>query len=111
MKEKTMPFDHNQTTYQMHVTFGPVETDHHNTHIKAYVNDALVGRVKIRKERLVFRCPNQPGTNNVRTPTFNPSAYTLEELIMKRDVLKDLIPIVIRNYLNHRRYLADVLPT
>lgn len=105
-----MPFDNNQIAYQMNVTFGPVETDNYNQHVKAFVNDEPVGRVKIRKNRLVFRSPRNPQTNTVRTPTLNPTEFPLEELLLNRYVLEQLIPVVIRNYLNNHSYLFDVLP-
>lgn len=86
---------------------------------KAFVNDEYVGRVKLvsdnkkpgaENKRLRFRCSRNPQTNTV--PHIPDYLFTMglpmRDLIESHDVLRQLTPVVIRNYLRNFGYLNSL---
>ncbi|RWJ03481.1 hypothetical protein [Mesorhizobium sp.] len=87
------------TEFNLKVHFEPVN----DQLAKAYVNDDYVGRVKIRDEKLLFRCSRNPYTNTV--PGCQTYGAPMGDLIRDHWVLQQLIPVVIRNYLRNSGFL------
>ena len=78
----------------------------------AYVNDAYVGRVKRRGDKIVFRCSSNPFTNKVPgfiacpeltfSDLFAPDNTTPIHIEWHAKLLlRGLVPIVVRNYLRN----------
>lgn len=77
---------------------------------KAYVNERYVGRVKIhaKKNKLAFRCSANPFTNIVPdVEVFEHS--TVKSLLEDTWCVRNLVPIVIRNYLRNTGYLRNLM--
>jgi len=95
--------------FAMNVTFETVD----DTRVRAYVNDKLAGTVTFKsvkeKLRLTFRNSNSPFKCVIRERNFADAplnAMTVPEAIKNRDVLTQLIPIVIRNFLYNSDFLT-----
>ncbi|RWI35545.1 hypothetical protein [Mesorhizobium sp.] len=91
------------TEFNLKVHFEPVN----DQLAKAYVNDDYVGRVKIRGEKLLFRCSRNPYTNTV--PGFQTYGAPMGDIIRDHWALQQLIPVVIRNYLRNTGFLYNQL--
>lgn len=75
---------------------------------KAYVNDVYVGRVKNGK-KISFRHAKNPYSNTV--PQFdNSDGLPMSALVANELLMRNLTPIVIRNYLRNFGFLNEKLP-
>ena len=81
--------------------------DHHNEHVKVFINDCLAGRMKIKTDRLVFRCASNPFTNYLpNLPKFF-HKVPLEKLMNDPLVVCALYPIALRCYLRNYARLGE----
>lgn len=77
--------------------------------VKAYVNDRYVGRVTFRgDDRVMFRCSDNPFKNVVPHCRKTICHETVTDAINDEFVYRQLVPIVIRNYI--RNYIAPSQP-